>query len=253
MSESLPKLDVEPEWCSAVVLSSISATPEASGQPTAELVKPTEAEPASEPIPLIAAESTPASTESPASPKPMRSEPKSRPHSKSSRSKRLPATSRVHGWLAALRSRRTRIVATVVSLVFVGGLIVLNWKGSSSDSHDEAADMDLSEFNHLSGLDQPRIDSVDEPQPLRSVTEAESNSGEERFSQIRSQPRLPPLGLVTHADHERLSTSPAEGVVPASASFTGSRGAVLTGQIEFDTPQSAPAASGRIPRNLGVR
>lgn len=253
MSESLPKLEIEPEWCSAVMLSSISNTAEPSGQQTAEPIKSPEAEPVSDPLPTILSDSEATPTASPALAKPIRSETKSRPISKTPRPRKLPPTSRAQGLLAALRSRRMRIVATVVSLVFVGGLIVLNWKGSSSDSREEVADMDLSEFSNLSGFDQPRIGDFAEPQPLSVFFEAESLSAGEQFSHTTSGPHVLPLELVTHADHTGSRTPTAGAVVPTSATYNGSRGAVLTGQIEFDAPPLSVATPGRLSRSLGAR
>lgn len=253
MSESLSNLEIEPEWCSAVVLSSISGTAEPSGQRTAEAINPPEVVPIADPLPTVTSESEVTPITNPAPAKSIRSKTKSRPASKTSWHKKLPQTGRVQGLLVALQSRRARTVATVVSLVFVSGLIVLNWNGSSSDSRQDAADMDLAEFNDVSGLDHPRIGEVAEPQPLGVLSDAEPLSAGERFSQTASGPRLPPLGLVTHADHAASRTQIGRGVAPTSATFNGSRGAVLTGQIEFDLPQTSATMPGRLARNLGVR
>ena len=253
VSESLPNLEVEPEWCSAAVLSSISAATEPIDMRATEPITLVAIEPATEPLAANAtpSEETPKSDPVPA--KPARSTTKLRSEIKTSRTKKSPQSTRTMRLVEAMRSRRVRIVATVVSVLFVCGLIVMNWKSGSSSTSDEVAEMDLSEFNDASGLDEPRIGNMSEPQPLGVISDAESISGTDRFPQRESGPRLPPLGLVTHADHAASRGQAAGELVPASASSSGPRGAVLTGQIEFETTSRSSEAPARPFRSLGMR
>jgi hypothetical protein len=255
VSESLPKLEIEPEWCSDAVLSSISAGAEPNGPQAAEQVSvsTSSTEPAAEPIAVHSPGSEVVSKSEPAPTKPARSASKLRTETKTSRSKKPPQSTRAMKFVEALRSRRVRIIATVVSVLFVCGLIVLNWKGGSSSTSDEVADMDLSEFNESPGFEELRRGKTSEPQPLGVISDAESISATDRFLPLESEPRLPPLGVVTHADHAASRGRTAGGLVPASASSSGSRGAVLTGQIEFDAPPRSAEAPARPFRSLGMR
>ena len=241
MSESLSNLEVEPEWCSAAVLTSINAAEVPPIEPVAELVT------------LETAESVETPTSEVAPEKPRRIVPKSPPDAKFSLPIKSTQPTRVSRWVGMLRSRRLRIAATVASLFVVGGLIVLNWKNGSSHSGDDVADMDLSEFNDVPGFAAPRIGNPVESQPRGLISDAESVSPTDRFPQMTSGQRLPPLGLATHADHESSPDQPARRVVPATASSSGSQGAVLTGRIEFDGPQRPADSSARPNRTLGMR
>ena len=122
-------------------------------------------------------------------------------------------------------------------------------------SGDEITEMDLSEFNSTSGFDEPHIGNTIEPQPLRVVSDAESISASatDRFSRMESGLRLPPLGLVTHADHTTSRGQTVSGLVPASATSNGPRGAMLTGQIEFEPASRSTETLSRPSRNLGLR
>ena len=153
MSESLSNLEVEPEWCSAAVLTSINAAEVPPIEPVAELVT------------LETAESVETPTSEVAPEKPRRIVPKSPPDAKFSLPIKSTQPTRVSRWVGMLRSRRLRIAATVASLFVVGGLIVLNWKNGSSHSGDDVADMDLSEFNDVPGFAAPRIGNPVESQP----------------------------------------------------------------------------------------
>ena len=146
-----------------------------------------------------------------------------------------------------------RIVATVVCVLFVGGLIVLNWKGGSSKSSGDVADSELSEFNDLSEIDVPRIDSASEPRRLGILSDAESISATERFPQLDSNSRSSTLGLVTHADHLAPRGQVRGDIVPVSSSSNESQGAVLTGKIEFETPSRPTEVSASPFRNPGTR
>lgn len=258
MSESLPKLEIEPEWCSAAVLSSISTANDPCQTQTAEAFAvapevPTTVKLEPTPEPTVIASPTPAPEPSmtPGPAKPIRLASKTNSEAKSHRSKSLPQPTKVAKWIGVMRSRRVRILATVVCVLFVCGLIVLNWKSGSHNSGDEVADMDLSEFNESPGLEELHAGKNAEPQPLGLVTDAESIPTTSRFPRTESAPRLPPLGLVTHADHVSQRGYAGDELVPVSA--TESRGAVLTGQIEFDTPQRSTEVPARSIRNRGMR
>lgn len=254
MSESLPKLEIEPEWCSAAVLSSISTANEPCQTQTAEACAvvpeaPTTVKPE---ITVVASPTpTPEPKMTPGSVKPTRLDSKTKSGAKTTRSKSLPQPTKAMKWIGVLRSRRVRILATAVCVLFVCGLIVLNWKSGSQNSGDEVVDMDLSEFNESPGLEELHTGKNAEPQPLEVVSDAVSIPTTGRFPRTESDPRLPPLGLVTHADHVSQRGNTGSDLVPVSA--TGSRGAVLTGQIEFDTPQRSAEVPARSFRNLGMR
>ena len=166
--------------------------------------------------------------------------------------KPIPATG-LSRWLAMLRSRRLRIAATVASLFVVGGLIVLNWKSGASNSSDDVAELDLSEFNSTTGFDELHIASPSTSLSQKVFPNAEPQSPTDRFPRMASEPRVPPMGFVTHADHETSPGQTQNGFVPASASSRESRGAVLTGQIECDAPQRSADNSATPIRTLGMR
>lgn len=266
VSKSLSNLEVEPEWCSVVVLSSISAseTPPAAPAeaPVTSAVETRIASPAEAPItstptePVLDAShsETVQSIESPqldaVSEKPNRNTSQSRSEPKPAR---LVSSTGPSRWSTALRSRRLRIVVTVASVLVVGGLIALNLKSGPSAAGDGVAEMDLSEFDELGGLDEPHIGKPSAASPRPLISDAESVSPTDRFPRMTSGPRLPPLGLVTHADHEASPGQTTRGLVPASATSTGSQGAVLTGQIEFEAPQRPMESSVGPFRGFGKR
>lgn len=253
MSESPSNLEIEPEWCSAAVLTSINAAQVPNESFVEVVVNVPPIAPVAELVTLETAKSVETPTSEVAPEKPRRVVPKSRPDAKFSVPIKSTQPTRVSRWVGMLRSRRLRIAATVASLFVVGGLIVLNWRNGSSNSGDDVADMDLSEFNDVSGFDAPRIGNPVESQPRELITDAESVSPTDRFPRMTSGPRLPPLGLATHADHETLPDQPVRSVVPAVASSSGTPGAVLTGRIEFDGQQRPADSSARPNRTLGMR
>lgn len=261
MSELLPNLEFEPEWCSAAVLSSISATAEPisvvakpNDKPVAESNNSEAIGPATETLAANSASLEVTPERAPVPEKPTKSMPKLRTENKPPRLKKSPQSTKTNRLVTALRSRRVRIVATVVSVLFVCGLIVMNWKSGSSNTSGEVAEMDLSEFNDVSDFDEPRIGDVSEPQRLSSMSDTESISSATNASRLREAgQRLPPLGLVTHADHTASRRQSAGELVPASATSSGSRGAILTGQIEFETTSRSSEPPARPFRNLGTR
>ena len=253
MSESPSNFEIEPECCSAAVLTSINAAEVPSDSTAEEVVDVSPIEPVAELVTLETTESNEKPTSEVVSEKPRQVVPKSRPDGKFSLPIKSTRPTRVSRWVGMLRSRRLRIVATVACLFVVGGLIVLNWRNGSSNSGDEVTDMDLSEFNEVSGFDAPRIGNSSESQPRELIFDAESVSATDRFPRMTSGPRLPPLGLATHADHETMPDQPVRRVVPATVSSSGSQGAMLTGRIEFDGPQRPADSSARPNRTLGMR
>ena len=258
MSEPLSNLEVEPEWCSVAMLTSITDTDVPIDSPTAASVASLPIEPVpSEPVMELSTSVMVESSESPkldvTPEKPKRSASKSRSESKSSQPRTSAPPAGSSRWVGALRSRRLRVVATVASVLLVAGLIVLNQKSDSSNSGDGFVEMDLSDFNDVAGFDEPHTGTPSESPPRGTLADAESVSPAERFPRMTSGPRLPPLGLVTHADHETPLGQTTRGLVPASATSTGSRGAVLTGRIEFDAPQRPAETSAGPFRNLGMR
>ncbi len=236
MSEFSPKFAIEPEWCSAAVLSWISVEAEPNHAGITEPITLGANETAAKPLATNSSDSetTPASNLCEA--KPTGSTSKSRSEAKKSRLKKMPQPAGAQRLVTALRSRRVRIVSTVVSVLFVCGLVMLNWKSGTPGSDDEITEMDLTEFNNGSGFDEPRIGNGSEPQPLGVLSDAEPLPATDRFLRVESSPRVPPLGLVTQSDHRTSREQTADGLVPASATSVGSRGAMLTGQIEFETP-----------------
>lgn len=253
VSEALSNLEIEPEWCSEAVLSSISETTMPGDTQAAEPILLRSVEPVAEPLAANFSDSDATPKNDPVPVKPARSMSKSRSETKTSRPKKSPPSAKAMSLFTAFRSRRVRIVATVVSVLFVCGLIALNWKSGSSNSGDELTELDLSEFNSTSGFDEPHIGNTPEPQPLEDISDTESIPKTDRFSRAESGPRLPPLRLVTHADHTTLRGSSVSGFVPTSASSSGSRGAVLTGQIEFEAAPRSTETPARPSRNLGLR
>ena len=253
MSESLSNLEVEPEWYSSAVLCSISGMSEPIDAPARESIP----QPVTDPVPEELAPNPPAAEAAPnieaVATKPLRSTPKSRSEKKSSAPKKSSPSAGIQRLTTALRSRQVRVVATAVAVLFVCGLIVRNWSSSPKGAGDEIADMDLSEFNDATGFDEPRISKSSEPHSLGVISDAEPMPAMDRFPTSESRPRLPNSGFVSHADHASFRGRSATDVTPASATDSGSRGAVLTGQIEFESTSRSADVSARPFRNFGAR
>ena len=252
MSESSSKFEIEPECASAVVSPSISVAEE----PNMTGITGPNSFVAIEPAAVLATNSSDSET-TPTSKlfgaKPTVATSKLRSEAKTPRLKKVPQPASANRLLTALRSRRMRIVSTVVSVVFVCGLVTLNWKSGTPGSDDEITEMDLAEFNNMAGVDEPRIGTGSDPQPLGVLSDAEPLLATDRFPQMVSSPSLPPLGLVTQTDLQISREQSASDLVPASAISGGSRGAMLTGQSEFEAPRRLAEIPERPFRSLGMR
>lgn len=253
MPESPSNLDVEPEWCSSAVLCSISGMSEPIDAPAKESIS----QPATDPVyeelaPNSSSAETAPKIEAVAT-KPIRSTPKSRSDKKLSSPRKSSPSAVIQRLTAALRSRQVRVVATAVAVLFVCGLIVLNWSSGPKGAGGEIADMDLSEFNDATGFDEPRIDKPSKTQSLGVISDTEPIPAMDRFPHSESGSRLPNSGFVSHADHAAFRGHSATGATPASATDSGPRGAVLTGQIEFEAPSRSADVSARPFRNFNAR
>lgn len=253
MSESSSKFEIEPEWCSAAVLSSIFESAELNDAGTEEPTTLVAIETVAAPLATNSADSEITLMSNLFPTKPTGGTSKSRPEAKTSRLKKMPQPASANRLLAALRSRRVRIVSTVVSVLFICGIVTLNLKNSTPGSDDEITEMDLAEFNNVSGFDEPRIANASEPQSRSVLSDAEPIPATGRIPRMESNLHLLPLGLVTQTDHQSSREQTVGGLVPASTISGGSRGAMLTGQIEFEAQRQMTEAPERPFRSLGMR
>lgn len=227
MADALPVFEVEHELCSAnlpgiphVSESAIDQALEAlhlrGTTPVLEKIQVEPESPAiSEPQPI------------PSIP----SEPRSR---KSTRSAKRPQSKPSQRLFEALRSRRLRIIATAVGVLFVLGLIGLNWKRSGlPKSSDELAEMDLAEFQDDLHFGTTGVGRASEPRPLGEITDADALKI--RSSRPDSGERLAPLGLVNLSE-QRWPSAGIQSVGGFSQpAARGSQAAWLTGQIEIES------------------
>ncbi len=229
MADALPVLEVEHELCSAnlpgiphVAESAIDQALEAlhlrGTTPVLEKIP-------SEPVPIETSEPQPI----PGNP----SEPRSR---KSTRSAKRPQSKHSQRLFEALRSRRLRIIAAAVGVLFVLGLIGLNWQRSGLPKPgDDLADMDLSEFQDDLHFGTTGIGRASAPRPLGEITGADAAALKMRSSRPDSEERLPSLGLVNHSE-QRGPSAAIQTVGGFSQPTTrGSQAAWLTGQIEVES------------------
>ncbi len=229
MADALPVLEVEHELCSAnlpaiphVAESAIDQALEAlhlrGTTPVLEKIHV-------EPEPIAVSEPQPI----PGDP----SEPRSR---KSIRTAKRPQSKYSQRLFEALRSRRLRIIATAVGVLFVLGLIGLNWRRSSlPKSSDDLADMDLSEFRDDLHFGTTGIGRASEPRPLGEISGADSAAFKIRSSRSDSGERLPPLGLVNHSEQRGPSAAIQTVGGFSQPAARGSQAAWLTGQIEIES------------------
>lgn len=165
---------------------------------------------------------------------------------KSSRLAKRPKTKKPNRLLDALRSRRLRIVATAVGVLFLVGLIGLNWNRSALPAaSDELADMELFEFQDDRPFSANVTGRTSEPRPLAVIDDTDADLSNVRRPQSDSGDRMPSLGLVNFSEQKSQST----GIQPVGGIFQpGTRGAQaawLTGQIEFGSPDDSPRRSDR--------
>lgn len=229
MAHALPVLEVEHELCSA----NLPAIPHVAESAIDQALETLHLRGATPVLEKIQAE-----PESPATSEPQPipgnpSEPRSR---KSARSAKRPQSKYSQRFFEALRSRRVRIIATAVGVLFVLGLIGLNWQRSGlPKSSDDLADMDLSEFQDDLHFGTTGIGRASEPQPLSEVSGADVAALKIRPTRTDSGERLPSLGLVNHSEQRW----PSAGIQPVGGfsqpAARGSQAAWLTGQIEIES------------------
>ena len=236
MADALPVLEVEHELCSANLPAIPHVTESAIDQAlealhlrgTTPVVEKIQVEPdssaASEPPPI------------PGIP----SEPRSR---KSTRSAQRPKSKHSQRLFAALRSRRLRIIATAVGVLFVVGLIGLNWQRSSLPKpSDELAEMDLSEFQDDLHFGTTGVGRASESRPMGEITGSDTAALKIRSSRPDSGERLPLVGLVNHSEQRWPSAGiqTVGGFSQPAAAARGSQAAWLTGQIEIESLGDSP-------------
>lgn len=239
MADALPALEVEHELCSAnlpaiphVGDSAIDQALEALHlRGTTPVLEKKHVEPdssvASEPplVPVIP------------------SEPRTR---KSTRSAQRPPSKHSQRLFAALRSRRLRIIATAVGILFVVGLIGLNWRRSSlPTSSDELAEMDLSEFQDDLHFGTTGIGQDAESRPMGAITDSDAATLKFRSSQPDSSERLPAVGLVNHSEQRWPSAGIQTVGGFSQPAARGEQAAWLTGQIEIEPLRTQPDDSRR--------
>ena len=229
MADALPVLEVEHELCSAnlpgipnVAESAIDQALEALHlRGTAPVLEKVQVEPES----IVVSEPQPI----PGSP----SEPRSR---KSTRPAKRPQSKHSQRLFEALRSRRLRIIAMAASVLFVLGLIGLNWQRSGlPKSSDDLADMDLSEFQDDLHFGTTGIGRASEPRPLGEISDADVAALKIRSTRLDSGERLPPVGLVNHSEQRWPSADNQTIGGFSQPAARGSQAAWLTGQIEIES------------------
>lgn len=163
---------------------------------------------------------------------------------KSSRLAKRPTTKKSHRLFEALRSRRLRIVATAVGVLFLVGLIGLNWQRSGLPAaSDELADMDLFEFPDDPQFGANVTERSSESRALAVIDGTDADLSNGRRSQSDSGDRMPSLGLVNFSEQKSPST---EIQTLGGISRPGTRGvqaAWLTGQVEFGSSDDSPRRS----------
>lgn len=249
MPVSQPNLEIEPEWCSEAVLSSISAANE-----PAELRSEESSNLSLGELPAIPSIVSPTLSESTseseaAPPKPARTSSKTRTSSKSTRTKSLRNPAIIKGMFSALRSRRIRVAVTVVSLLFLSVMMARNSTRVASNTDDDLAEMDLPEFKEVAVFEEKQFANSSKLDFRETSSDAESHSTPLRFSRHETSQQSSPQGSVTRADHETIRGQTSSGIIPASASSGGLQGAILTGHIEFETPQQAVKSRSRQMQN----
>ena len=235
MADALPVLEVEHELCSAnlpgiphVAESAIDQALEALHlRGTTPVLEKIQAEPES-----------PATSE----PQPIPGNPSESRSRKSTRPAKRPQSKHSQRFFEALRSRRLRIIATAVGVLFVVGLISLNWRRSGlPKSSDELAEMDLSEFQDDLHFGTTGVGQASESRPMGEITGLDAAALKIRSSRPDSSERLPPVGLVNHSEPRWPSADiQTVGGFSQLAAARGSQAAWLTGQIEIESLGDSP-------------
>ncbi len=161
--------------------------------------------------------------------------------SKMSAPPRKPGPPRSSSIWETFRSRRVRVLLTLVGVLMIAGLVGLNMKGSNSSADTDDMELEMSEFGEGQSADlasttgstgAPAVfDQGFDNQPIGT---ADANPWE------TSPAHLPPLGLSPMNDSAVI---PAGGMDRTSAS--GPRGAWLTGQIELESSGVVPVSGYR--------
>jgi hypothetical protein len=174
-------------------------------------------------------------------PQPTLTIPSEPPSRKSMRpSKRTPSKPS-RRWFETLRSRRVRIIAMSVGVLFVVGLIGWNWHGSSlPNSSDELADMELLEFQDDLHIRNLGVAHGTDLRPLGEETDATVLT-----ARSESRERLPHVGLVNHSEQRGVSAGIQTLGGSNQPTARGSQAAWLTGQIEFESADASLGGSSR--------
>lgn len=154
---------------------------------------------------------------------------------------RKPHQPRSAGIWGMLRSRRVRVMLTLVGVLMIAGLVGLNMRGSGTSTDIEDDELAMSEFGQGSSDQMTSGDSsMQEPAAFEDGFDNKSIVTANAEEWETSTPRLPPLGLPVMNDSNVV---PASGVDRSSES--GQRGAWLTGQIEVEPNGVVPASGFR--------
>lgn len=154
---------------------------------------------------------------------------------------RKPHQPRSAGIWGMLRSRRVRVILTLVGVLMIAGLVGLNMRGSGTSTDIEDDELAMSEFGQGSSEQMTSGDgSMQEPAAFEDGFDNKSIVTANAEEWETSTPRLPPLGLPVMNDSNVV---PASGVDRSSGA--GQRGAWLTGQIEVEPNGVVPASGFR--------
>ena len=229
MADALPVLEVEHELCSA----NLPGIPQVAESAIDQALEALHLRGTTLDSEKIQAEPEPPATSEPQPIPGNPSEPRSR---KSTRPAKRPPSKHSSRLVDALRSRRLRIIATVVGVLLVVGLIGLNWQRSGlPKSSDDLAEMDLSEFQDDLHFGTTGVGRASEPRPLGEITGADAAALKIRSSRPDSGERLAPLGLVNLSEQRWPSASIQSVGGFSQPAARGSQAAWLTGQIEIES------------------
>lgn len=165
----------------------------------------------------------------------------SRSASKMAAPPRKLAPSRSSAIWATLRSRRVRMLLTLVGVLMIAGLVGLNLRSSRSATDVDDMDLEMSEFGQgvSTELAAP-TDSLAAPASFDDGFENNPIATSDANEWETLPNRLPPLGLSPTDDSGVISAGGVE-----RASMLGPRGAWLTGQIELESSGIVPVSGFR--------